>query len=532
MIQGIFLTVLFLFVEFNLAFSMNNMAFEKIGRGIQDSEIRCLAVHPDNETIYAGTSEGIYKSLNQGKDFSSVFQTFGSGRGVNFLYINLLEPNSVYAATNSGLFLSTDHGEHWQGVFHPPEPRARQCLSVAVNERTIYVGTLDGLFIKEANESLWHKRKELSSDVPVTFITRDSQYFYFATPTELWRGDKLGQTYQKVFAMSSRETNVAAENTDSPDDVEMSAKQIKFVAMPPAQDGFLYLATTKGIFFSDSHGGHWESLAADSLPFEEVTSLLAMKMGTHPSSEYIKKDVSQHTELLVGTTKGLFRYKEDKWTQLYQGLETNEVNYLAADNSGQVYLAADSGIFLKTDEKTLADNVSVDYADIERKFVGEPTIGQTQAMAVDYAEVHPDKIKSWRRRADRKAIFPTVSVGLDRSASEFFHWDTGGNPDTLLKGKDFLEWDVSVSWNLGELIWNNDQTSIDSRSKLMVELREDVLDQVTRLYFERRRLQTELMSAAETAGPRFDKQMRVAELTALIDAFTGGEFSRYFNKVK
>jgi len=514
MIHRVLITVLLLLMELNLGYSMNNAHWQKIGQGIFDSEILCLAVHPDNKTIYAGTAEGIYKSLNQGKDFSSVFQTFGSDRGVNFLYINPLEPNAVYAATNSGLFLSKDHGEHWQGVFNPTEPRARQCLSVAVNEQTIYVGTLDGLFIKEANESLWHKRKELSSNVPVTFITHDSQYFYFATPTELWRIDKLGQTYQKVFTMSSREMNVVTENTDSPDDIEMFAKQIKFVTMSPVQDGFLYLATTKGIFYSDSHGDHWKSLAADSLPFEEVTSLLAMNP----------------TEILVGTTKGLFHFADGTWKQLYQGLTTNQVNYLASDNEGNLYLAADGEVFLMTDEETLANHVSVDYADIERKFVGEPTIGQTQAMAVDYAEVHPDKIKSWRRRAERKAIFPTVSVGLDRSASEFFHWDTGGNPDTLLKGKDFLEWDVSVSWNLGELIWNNDQTSIDSRSKLMVELREDVLDQVTRLYFERRRLQAQLLSAAETADPRFDQQMRVAELTALIDAFTGGEFSRQLRK--
>ncbi len=90
-----------------------------------------------------------------------------------------------------------------------------------------------------------------------------------------------------------------------------------------------------------------------------------------------------------------------------------------------------------------------------------------------------------------------------------------------------MDWSASVSWDLGELIWNDDQTSIDSRSKLMVELREDVLDQVTRLYFERRRLQAEVAALA-TAEPQilFDKEMRIEELTALIDGFTGGGFSR------
>jgi len=82
-----------------------------------------------------------------------------------------------------------------------------------------------------------------------------------------------------------------------------------------------------------------------------------------------------------------------------------------------------------------------------------------------------------------------------------------------------------LSWDLGDLIWSTDQTTIDSRSKLMVELREDVLDQVTRLYFERRRLQAELAADALEPAVEFDKQLRVEELTALLDAFTGGKFS-------
>ena len=88
-----------------------------------------------------------------------------------------------------------------------------------------------------------------------------------------------------------------------------------------------------------------------------------------------------------------------------------------------------------------------------------------------------------------------------------------------------MSWDVSLSWDLGDLVWSTDQTTIDSRSKLMVELREDVLDQVTRLYFERRRLQAELAADALEPAAEFDKQLRVDELTALLDAFTGGKFS-------
>ena len=90
-----------------------------------------------------------------------------------------------------------------------------------------------------------------------------------------------------------------------------------------------------------------------------------------------------------------------------------------------------------------------------------------------------------------------------------------------------MGFDVSLSWDFSDLVWSTDQTTIDSRAKLMVELREDILDQITRLYFERRRLQIELASHSyDDPLMEVDKQLRIEELTALIDAFTGSEFSK------
>ena len=186
--------------------------------------------------------------------------------------------------------------------------------------------------------------------------------------------------------------------------------------------------------------------------------------------------------------------------------------------------------------QTMEEPAFKDYAELQEHLRHEPTINQVHDMAIGYAEVHPRKISQWRSAAKKRAIMPRLSVGLNRSATELFHWDTGPNPDALSKGRDYLDWGVSLSWDFGELIWNPDQTSIDSRSKLMVELREDILDQITRIYFERRRLQMELTSLNADASLgntqlplRMEKEMRIAELTALIDAFTGGEFSHQIN---
>ncbi|MBU2034695.1 MAG: hypothetical protein KKA59_02820, partial [Candidatus Omnitrophica bacterium] len=88
----------------------------------------------------------------------------------------------------------------------------------------------------------------------------------------------------------------------------------------------------------------------------------------------------------------------------------------------------------------------------------------------------------------------------------------------------------SFSWDLGELIWNQDQTSIDVRSKLMVQLRDDVLNEITKLYFERIRVKMELDNVSiEDRKKRFEKELRLQELTAMINGLTGGFFLQKAN---
>jgi len=216
---------------------------------------------------------------------------------------------------------------------------------------------------------------------------------------------------------------------------------------------------------------------------------------------------------------------------LYKGMETNQVSYLANSMRGSVYAATTKGIYFLSVEKTLPSlNMFTEAIDDLREqvqFHHEPGINEVHQLAIDYAEVNYEKIKKWRVLARKKALLPDLSVGLDRGAADLFHWNTGANPDELQKGRDYIDWDISLSWDLADFVWSTDQTTIDSRSKLMVELREDILDQVTRLYFERRRIQVELI-ANEVQNPllMIDKDMRIAELTALIDALTGGEFSK------
>lgn len=163
----------------------------------------------------------------------------------------------------------------------------------------------------------------------------------------------------------------------------------------------------------------------------------------------------------------------------------------------------------------------------------EPTIGELQRAAIKYAEVEPGKITNWRRQAAMKALLPDISVGYDTDTYRTIDAYNYGGKTTYTVGPDdgAKGWDVSASWDLGDLIYNESQTSIDSRSKLMVQLRNDVLDQLNPAYFERKKLQLELLKIPDKTSQAFlEREIRIEELTATIDGLTGGYLSRRMGK--
>ena len=112
---------------------------------------------------------------------------------------------------------------------------------------------------------------------------------------------------------------------------------------------------------------------------------------------------------------------------------------------------------------------------------------------------------------------PKVTVGFNNNVY-------GSSSGAFAVGPE--DWNVNFSWDLSDLVYNSDQTSIDTRSKLMVELRNDILSEATRIYFERRKLQLEMMSLEQDVSrDGLDKKLRLMELTALLDRLTGGRFT-------
>ncbi|MFA5094375.1 MAG: hypothetical protein WC512_03950 [Candidatus Omnitrophota bacterium] len=180
--------------------------------------------------------------------------------------------------------------------------------------------------------------------------------------------------------------------------------------------------------------------------------------------------------------------------------------------------------------KQVCKPISCNTIEISKdKMVDEPTILELQRAAIKYAEVNPEKITNWRKQAAMKALMPEISVGYDTDIYDTISTATKDGKVNYFIGPDDSRngWDFSASWDLGDLVYNAAQTSIDSRSKLMVQLRNDILADLNTAYFERKKLLKQLEKVQDRDNPSFtEREIRIEELTATIDGLTGGYLSR------
>jgi photosystem II stability/assembly factor-like uncharacterized protein len=494
-----------------------DLTWEDIGRG--NLSLKTVLVETDNsQIIYIGSEQGIFKSEDEGESWRSIFSARGTNRGVNFLLFASDDKNSLYAATGNGLFYSANQGNNWKRIFRGKNYLENECTTLAIMPYGIYLGTKQGLFVSRDKGRSWHKEGGVLGNtqiLAVTYNQKEPNQIYIACMKGVFKSKDSGQSWERTFISYPAEGGFEAEEIAEEQGEEEKTSGLRYISIDLNNANYLYLATSRGVYISQDKGQNWESLSSFGLLNRDVKFLL----------------VSSGSSLYAVTKSGVFEFTNNRWQELSLGLLAGDVRFLALDKENNLYAACDKGLF-----KAKMGYPGNDRQDnpLSLYFKNEPTINEVQQAAIKYAEVEPGKIKEWRKKAQTKALLPKLTVGLDRSENTNYEIYTSATTHYLYEGPDDKAsgWDVTLSWDLGDLIWSEAQTSIDVRSRLMVELRGDILDEVTKLYFERLRVKMELDNLSlEDRKKRFEKELRLQELTASIDALTGGYFSQQM-KVK
>ena len=125
----------------------------------------------------------------------------------------------------------------------------------------------------------------------------------------------------------------------------------------------------------------------------------------------------------------------------------------------------------------------------------------------------------------------TAEYSYDNDVGYDYEYATdaeGASYSTLTDADE--DWDktykVRFKWKLDELVMSSERIRIINEAQDIVKLRDKVLEEVTRIYFDRRRLQVEMLLAPpQKLRKKVDNELRLMEYTANMDAYTGGGFS-------
>jgi hypothetical protein len=498
--------------------------------GINETEVTAIAVDPlDPKHVLAGTARRVYESFDGGASFRALAEL----PYITDILFSLAEPDKIFVATRQGVYAGTGAGRHWQRLFVPSGDS--RCLVLAEGQDGRYLGTTRGLYFQPRAGSAWRKINGILQDRAVFDLRVSGPDIFILTAAAVLRFTEPDKSFHEVLAWPVAGAEDAPEEEEDSEDLPPAALAARGAAVMVIDESVARV--------SFDRGNSWLTPPGIVPVVPEIRNFV-ITFGAGCESTEINC-----LRIWAGTARGAHYFDGTRWHSVYAGMDARLVHEITAGDDGALRAATDRGFFYWPDGQALASGMgtrvvppAVPATDVPPAgavpgFDHEPDIRQVHSWAIDYGEVSHQKIETWRRQAKQRALVPSLRFGasgghaITISDTIYGSSSSGGTHYIAPDDKSFrrdVGWTATVGWDLADWVWSSAQTSIDARSKLMVELREDILDQVTRLYFERRRLQMDLgvYGAGDDARAAMEKTLRIDELTALIDGFTGGRFGR------
>ena len=459
----------------------------------------------------------------------------------------------IYASSEKGLFVSADGGASWRPVEVPGTGGYVTLLDVGektagvISSGCVYIAGLEraewrlvsasgaikgGSIIRSggAEEMIfWDDRRfyrenkgalEVAGGLPgnkvIGAAVCSGGKIFAMSSGALYVSDSMGAGWEKIYAMVSD----AYDTEEIPEDISEGPELISSAArMNASYDGTVTAVTDRGIIVAGIDGRGIRIISTEGLPAAAVIRAAAAG-----------------GDIYAATSGRVYELKQSalSWDTVLEVASSGSISDMDryVDGSGKAGLVVStaSRIYSSvTEEPGSARGGRADFP--ARGIPAGPDIREVHRMAIEYAEVSPEKIIGWRRGARWKAVMPRLSLNFSESTDDNIDIYKSSSNYYVINGprEKGNDWSVGLTWDLSDLVWNSEQTNIDVRSKLMVQLREDILEEVTRLYFERKKVFEEIGGLDDDSKARREKCLRAEELTAYIDALTGGQFSRSIN---
>lgn len=342
----------------------------------------------------------------------------------------------------------------------------------------------------------------------------------------VWVGTEVGLFVRERGARFRRELSLPAGAVER---VRVAGDQV-WVAARAA----LWRRTAGGVFESQLRRldpGWWELV---DVLIDGDAVLLAVPRGVWR----VDSRGAEALDLGIGSVRALRRTDGRQWIAAERGLFqlaggrpdasalSGEVFDIAVEGA-RLVAALDRGIAaVALDEPPAAVGLRLPPRDLD--------LPALQRAVLSYQGLGPRRMNQLEERAETAALLPEVTLGFSaaRDRDRGHDLDETFSSGALHSLRDSgsgqqtdLELSLEFSWDLADHRDPRRALAVSKERRELVELRDQVLERVNRLYFERRRVLAALAAQPSDADGT-ELEIRAEELAAQLDAWTGGLFTR------
>ncbi len=408
------------------------------------------------------------------------------------------DAEGLWAATDRGLYRVAQGRVESRG---PAPGKAREVRRVLATPIGVFAATADGIFYARDGRS---------------FAPLDGHATDGDTGALVWRPEAeapLGTLFA-VIGGRLLELPLAASG------VSLRAASAAEVALPESGGGVLDLALAPH--------GEVVALRRRSLARRTASGWEPVAAPLPPGAEPLRIAFGAGAVWLASET-GLLRAPAlgDAFERVPE--VGGAISALATD-ARRVVAAGARGAYIAAEPSTSATSA--------RRFQhpDEPSVLAVQHAALRHQQLGIERANDLSRRAARRGFLPTLELGgvYAGGRAGVRDWDevfTSGEQRLLFdhsrdRGRDFGV-DAALRWDLGDAAFDPEEIDASKERRELIELRDEVLDEVGQLYFERMRVLVELAALADSHGPDAARlALRADELGAGLDAWTGGWWSQ------
>jgi hypothetical protein len=452
-----------------------------------------LAVDPASGDVAVGDAAGVLRLAPGGR----LVRVLRRGPARDLVYLG---SGALLAATQQGLHRIEASGRTRQVA--PAPGAARLPVRLAAARGVVAVATEDGAFLSGDAER-WQRIAGLPSGPVAAVALRAGAGGIegFALVRGELHAFEVERRADGPAVRAARRVGLGFAFREEPIDV-----------VPGLAGADLALLFPRALALRDAPGAAWR-LVQPALPPGALAHRVAEGFG----------------RLWLATDRGLLEAEAPggPWSAAAEPVGSREVGALVA-GPGSLHAAA-AGAVLAAEPGRRAPPRGV-LAELPE----DPPIERVHRAVLDFLDLGPARIEEMRRGVRRRGWLPELALAgatsRDRDEGRAFDQSfvSGALRDLVDRDEGISNESVlslSFTWDLADLAFHPEQIDISREAREVIELRDDVLDEITQLYFERRRVLVELASA-ETPADAIRLRLRAAELAAGIDAWTGGWFSR------